>query len=191
MTFLAEKNALIGVIYRPPNSNLDNFLTYISATLDSMRKENKLCYVMGDFNLNLFNADKHEKTGEFVDVMFANHFLPLITKPTRVTQKSATLIDNIFTNNTENKPYQGIFYTDISDHFPILYTCSSLKISKELQYVTKRVYSEASINNFIRLIQAVDWNQVTYIEDPQCAYSLFHTEFHKAYFQAFPLKTFK
>ena len=46
----------------------------------------------------------------------ASGFYPLINKPTRITDSSATLIDNIFTNvhNTETK--SGIWITDISDH---------------------------------------------------------------------------
>jgi hypothetical protein len=32
-------------------------------------KENKLCYLMGDFNLNLLNHHTHQLTAEFVDIM--------------------------------------------------------------------------------------------------------------------------
>ena len=48
---------------------------------------------------------------------------PLTTRPTRVTANSATLIDNIFTNNTCNMGslLQGVFVTDITDHYPIFH----------------------------------------------------------------------
>ena len=60
-----------------------------------------MCYIMGDFNLNLLNDHSHQRTGEFLDIMYSNMFFPLITRPTRITSSSATLIDNIFTNNLD------------------------------------------------------------------------------------------
>ena len=76
---------------------------------------------MGDYNINLLNVDKHAPIQDFADAMFSHSFFPVITKPTRVTDKSATLIDNIFYNNyVENSSsWAGILYTDISDHFPV------------------------------------------------------------------------
>ena len=42
-------------------------------------------------------------------------FLPLISKPTRVTDQTATLIDNIFCNILP-VPASGVVLSDISDH---------------------------------------------------------------------------
>ena len=70
--------------------------------MDVIKKENKLCYMMGDYNINILNYDVHAPTGEFVDTMSSYAFVPLINRPTRVTAASATLIDNIFTNNFGN-----------------------------------------------------------------------------------------
>ena len=39
--------------------------------------------------------------------------------PTKVSSGSATLIDNIFTNNIGDKISSGIFINDITNHFPI------------------------------------------------------------------------
>ena len=54
---------------------------------------------MGDFNLNLVNYQSHNLTGEFLDMMYSNTFFPLITRPTKITSHSATLIDNVFQNS--------------------------------------------------------------------------------------------
>jgi hypothetical protein len=61
-------------------------------------KENKICYLMGDFNFNLLNHHSHQLTAEFLDIMFGYMFFPLITLPTRITSHTATIIDNIFTH---------------------------------------------------------------------------------------------
>lgn len=50
---------------------------------------------MGDFNINLLNYDTHGETNDFLNTMYANFFLAYILQPTRVTDRCATLIDNM------------------------------------------------------------------------------------------------
>ena len=76
---------------------------------------------MGDFNLNLINYQSHNLTGEFLDMMYFNTFFPLITRPTRITSHSATLIDNRFQNSLETNLLSSLLFTDISDHLPNLF----------------------------------------------------------------------
>ena len=54
----------------------------------------------------------------FVNRMQSFSYLPLVTKPTRVTKYSATLIDHIWTNDIDDLDYlNGILMSDNSDHF--------------------------------------------------------------------------
>ena len=80
-----EKNVVIGVFYRPPNIDIQCFIDVVKDICDKFRNENKLCYLLGDYNINLLNVDTHTSTADFSDVMFSNGFIPLITRPTRVT----------------------------------------------------------------------------------------------------------
>ena len=43
------------MIYRHPNGNLDNFTDYFYEAIDKISNESKLCTLLGEFNLNLFN----------------------------------------------------------------------------------------------------------------------------------------
>ena len=56
---------------------------------------------------------------------------PLITKPTRVTRESATLIDHVLTNNFDinSKHVQGILCTSISDHYAIFHVAGNAGIT--------------------------------------------------------------
>ena len=65
-------------------NSLDSLLACIS-------KENKICHVLGDWNLDLINHHCHETTGEFLEIMYSRMFFPLITRPTRITSNSGTL----------------------------------------------------------------------------------------------------
>ena len=65
------------------------------------------------------NYQHHHSTGQFRDEMYSNMLLPLITRPTRITPHTATLIDNIFVNNFFVRSRSGLLFTDISDHLPV------------------------------------------------------------------------
>ena len=98
--FNTGKNIIVGVIYRPPGTDMDMFNNELSNHLESIKSENKLCYLLGDYNINILNYESHEPTAYFVNSMYSFGFVPLINRPTRITQHSATIIDNIFTKIT-------------------------------------------------------------------------------------------
>ena len=94
-----KKNIILGIIYQPPGTGLHQLCDPFASILDIVKKENKFCYLLGDYNINLLSFGTHGPTSEFADLLYANSFIPLINRPTRVIQFSATLIDDILTNN--------------------------------------------------------------------------------------------
>ena len=113
-----SKNIIVGIVYRSPDQDVHEFNQFTENLLSKVSKsENKLIYMMGDFNINLLNSDTHTSTSDFIDVLNSYSLYPSITRPTRITSKSATLIDNIF-KNSHSKHIAGIILTDISDHLP-------------------------------------------------------------------------
>ena len=95
---------------------------------------------MGDFNLNLLNADSNHLTSEFLETMYSFSYIPVINKPSKVQKNSVTLIDNIFSNNINGTfDLSGILYTDVSDHFPVFYMLNNVKQSKDPCYIEKRL----------------------------------------------------
>jgi hypothetical protein len=92
---------------------------------------------MADFNLNLLNYHSHQRTGEFLDIMYSNMFIPLITRPSRITYNSATLINNIFTKNLDTYSFSGLLFTDTVFwtiyQFLAIFVINQLKIMVTLQ----------------------------------------------------------
>ena len=78
VTIPKEKNIIIGVVKRAPDSNLRAFVKCFNEVIDRISKENKLCYLMGDFNVNLMNYQSCNLMGEFLDGMYSNLLCPLI-----------------------------------------------------------------------------------------------------------------
>ena len=52
----------------------------------------KTVYLCGNFNVDLLQYDKHADTNHFVDQLFSFGLHPLITRPTRITRDTKTLI---------------------------------------------------------------------------------------------------
>ena len=80
---------------------------FMNILFDKLTKENKPSVISGDFNLNLIKYTQNRGVNQFLENILSNSFIPHITLPTRVTGKSATLIDNIFTNNYEHNCVSG------------------------------------------------------------------------------------
>ena len=100
-------NVICGCVYRPPSMSLREFNKLLSNTFDKIQHEKKYVYITGDFYVNTM---PHLKGGlsiqEFKNIFSSNFCFPSINKPTRVTNHSASLIDNIYSN----VPIQGSDY---------------------------------------------------------------------------------
>ena len=128
--------------------------------LNKIDRENKICYLMGDFNIDLLQSETCDIANKFSEQLFTSCFYPIITKPTRITEHTTTLIDNIFTNNIEklDSSVNGILFSDISDHLPILHVCdlNTFHFNKYTTQTTNtRVINNANINVFKQAIKDI------------------------------------
>ena len=184
------KNIIIGVVYRAPDNNLTTFVKDFNEVLDKITKENKLCYLMGDFNVNIMNYQTNNLTGEFLDSMYSNLLCPLINRPTRITSHTATLIDNIITNNIDADSINGLLFTDISDHLPIfsIWFDDNFNTNHDKSVYYFRDKSENNVNKFNDMIANYDWTEINTFNDPIQAYTKFIDEFSYAFNVCLPLK---
>ena len=127
----------------------------------------KICYLLGDYNINILNYSSHVHTAGFVDMMSSSGFLPLITRPTRVTATSATLIDNIFTNNLIEISHflQGLFITDVSDHFPIFHVSRRMQ-SLMLMFICIKGYFPWKTRSSTMLLALQTGMKLTELQTP-------------------------
>ena len=107
-------------MYRPPNTDVSLFNLELSGILDMINNDvPKLAFITGDHKLDLLKYETHAPTGDFLSSLFSHSYLPTIRYPTRITETSATLIDNICINSIKQKFETAIIYSDISDHLPV------------------------------------------------------------------------
>ena len=126
---IKSKNILCCCAYRHPSSPPERFIEHIETVLHNLVREKKIIFMLGDFNINLLNCVSHPASETFLNMMNSNYLLPYILQPTRVTDRSATLIDNIFANTFNFNALSGNLVTKNSDHFPQFLIIEDLKVN--------------------------------------------------------------
>ena len=124
----SAKNFIIGNIYRAPKElaqDLTIFNAEFAETLDFLQAMRSPIYLCGDFNIDLLKIHQKNQYSTFFDNLVSAGYLPRISLPTRVTDHSATLIDNIFSTVLDDSK-SGVIINNISDH-KMIYTCSTEK----------------------------------------------------------------
>ncbi len=123
-----RKTKILGSVYRPNSakSNLDRATSIHESILQALKTDKLYRHadllICSDFNIDLLNYDRHQPTADYVDFQLGLGLLPLITKPTRKYQTSATLIDHIFATKTDTKIKVGVLEdNDLSDHYGTVY----------------------------------------------------------------------
>ena len=145
------KNVICGSLYRHPHDTNDifnDFLIHLESCISKIIKEKKIVYLCGDFNSDLLKYDQTNNYKKIYDLLSSYGIFPMILLPTRVCGNSATIVDNIFTNNIENSLISGNIKTDLSDHYSQFISVQKLKIDYKTITIYKRDYSSFSEKSF-------------------------------------------
>ena len=163
-----KSNIIVGVIYRHPSMDLNDFnCNYLNQLLENISKEKKSIFLLGDFNVNLLNYNEHNQTNEFLDSLASNSFIPLILQPTRITSHSNTLIDNIFSSVIDPDIISGNLTATISDHLPQFAIIPNMfgNISGNKSNIYERDWSKFYRENFILDYFSADWEDLLKIDE--------------------------
>ena len=157
-----KKNLIVGCIYRHPSSSvsINEFNNiFIEPLLNKISSEDKICTIMGDFNIDLL-CQSQTKIADFQNLMSSHFFAPFITQPTRPISK--TLIDNIFVNSIDYKSYSGNLTIQLSDHlfqfvllegfFKDIYPRKIEMYERNFKYFNEREFQEE--------LNRVNWEEI-------------------------------
>ena len=140
---------------------------------------------------------EREKFQEYFDLFVSNGSIPLITKPTRFSKKSASLIDQIFCRFSKNSSHNssGIIVTSISDHMPcfsiINYEIKNEPKSKFIKIRKKGAIEMQAFRDEIKLRVASADFEVDLLSDPNTNYGKLEGIIKNAHEKCFPVKTVK
>ena len=163
-----KENVLIGSLYRPPNTNEKKFLASYKRIITKLSKQ-KLPHLFGlDHNMNLLKIDRHEPTSQFVELTLDKGLIPCVTRPTRITHTSATLIDNVFIDaKLHHNSRFTILTIDLSDHLPSLITIPDIFVTK-LTAIKKEVrkLTDPKIAKINTDLATINWDTILKVNKP-------------------------
>ena len=185
-------------VYRKPGQLLDDFTLFLEefALFVRMVKQlNRSSYICGDYNIDLLKIKTNKHFNDFFDNLITVGFFPKITLPTRFTEQSSTLIDNVFSNNLEERETSGILLNHISDHqFFFTYIEKLSYIEKVPKFVEIEKTDANSLENFIQELNDMNiYDQLLKPIDssPHENYDIFMKLIQDAKNLHFPKKTVK
>lgn len=190
-----NKRLKIAVVYRPntPIANLSSseLITESFELLNNLLSVlgNHPSYIVGDFNIDLLKSKSCKIAAEYLDILFSYGFLQTITKPTRIAQSSATLIDHVLTNIHSQKHSSFILTSKISDHFPLLVNIVFETFKNNQK--TAEIRDMSNLADFNTVLLNEDWTLVTDSNSTQQSYEIFQTKFSTLFDTFFPIKKVK
>ena len=157
----SHEKCIISSMYRPPNVNIDSFQSCYNSLLCEMAKRKPKAILVGlDHNLDFLKCATHRGTNQFIQHNLDFNLIPTITRPTRITKNSATLIDNIIVSQSLCGSYlSSVLIDDISDHMPTACVIKSLKrAKKDPVVITSRDTRPRNLSALKNHLQSYDWS---------------------------------
>ena len=160
-----ESNLVIGSCYRKPiSTNANAFIEDISRKISSLDTDH-MKILCGDFNFDLLQIETEFITSEFMDTMLSLGLVHTISNPTRLTDSSATLIDNIFISN--NLRYSsGVLPYEASDHLPIFNIFHDILAKQNsVEEVKFRLINDTTLDNLAASLLNYSFEEILNSQD--------------------------
>ena len=174
---------------RAPNTSLSKFNDNLSFILGNLTS--KIVYICCDYNIDLLHCEERAETKYFLDEMFSSGLYPLITRPTRITGTTATIVDNICCSELYRNKECGIVLSDATDHMPIFVLCdnSTNVVNHEDPTVKYKIkLDEDSLNRLEHDLNDINWEIAMNESNPNLAFSRFMKVLSNTYSDACPVK---
>ena len=140
----SKTKLIVGVIYRHPDqSTITEFLDCFSNCLTKLSSSKQIYYLICDFNIDLKKKSRSNSAKNYIDTLIANGAVPLITIPTRVTDKTSTIIDHVITNDVKHHISPAVLEVNLTDHYPILCAVKQSKPMRKVK-VSESFYRDQS-----------------------------------------------
>ncbi|KAG5873942.1 hypothetical protein JTB14_032170 [Gonioctena quinquepunctata] len=187
-TAIKVENTVIVTIYRSTNGDLEHFLNSLENMLEFLRKKHTNIVLIGDFNVN-FLVDSKEKQ-KLENTLTSFNFDALLSEPTRVSDRSATCIDNVCVNFKGYKKF-GIIREYISDHYAQYISLAVSNMSENKMPKEIRPITEMGIAEFKHYMNKIDWSNYLASDNPDFLTKFICENIKYAIELSFPLKHMK
>lgn len=160
-----QKPIIICTVYRPPDTNIDQWITKFERELDIAYSGDSQIVVMGDLNINL-NVPNDEKD-KLCTCLGQYDMHQIIADCTRCTPHSETLIDHVWSTSPEKITEWKVPKYGLSDHFPTCAVISSKwAASKDHMTIKYRSFKNFDSQSFTEELGCLPWSVLEVFEDP-------------------------
>ena len=187
-----KDNLLLCSGYRPPNTNLTEFQEAYNQLLMNMGNIKNTESLIGiDHNLDFIKQDIHPPTARYIEINLEHNMLPTITRPTRISNTCATLIDNILISSKLQGTFKsGVLTNDISDHMPCYLVLPDATTHKPIMHtVHYRNLNAKAKNNILDSLSQVEWQTELDDRSVEQAFNTFHHKIIDSIDKYAPIRT--
>ena len=181
-----------GLIYRPPQGNITNFLEKIESICLELRS-NGNCEInlLGDMNLDI-NKRRDPKVRQYLDCIRRMGLTQLINTPTHENQHGAfsAILDHYVTSDGGLYEQRGVLSVSATDHLPIFASRKKFKDAHDIEKTYGRAYSRLKPDVFQTEVASHDWSNVLLEMDPDNAWNIFKVKFIRILDKHAPYKYF-
>ena len=168
-------------MYCPPNTDPTNFRIAINTISSTSLKERKEIILGMDHNLDLLKSGIHKQTQLFLADLLEKNIYPTITRPTRICQNTATLIDNAFVSKNLHTYFESLIILDyISDHLPRLVMLKQTKLldNKPIIFESRKL-NENTIMLIKQKLFCIDWTKLLNARNCSNNFNLFSSKLNE------------
>ncbi|XP_047120323.1 uncharacterized protein LOC124803185 [Schistocerca piceifrons] len=181
-----KKKIIVAAIYRSPSGDTEVFLKNSEEMLNIFSNENSTIILCGDFNINLLVQSPVKN--KFLDILKCCNMFPHISAPTRTTDSSESLIDNIFSNVDTHEVAVTNVNIGLSDHNALTFNLTATPKEEENKKEYKRFFSTENCNRFKNNLKNAVWSEVLAQTNTNDAYNIFASTFMTYFEMCFPKK---
>lgn len=126
---------MMSALYHPPNRENAKFVQYFDDFWDGAGDFEGISIIVIDFNFDLLKPSHYNE--KILRSIYLQVFTQLVSKPTRITDRSRTLIDYIITNNKDLR-HKNYLSPKVSDHNILSVNISKVFTPDKLVTISKR-----------------------------------------------------
>ena len=189
ITFPNRSRTLICTTYCPDKAAYSAFKPCLETMLERASSEGTELLFVGDFNQDMLPKRLSADARDLRQLFTTYQLTQLIKAPTRITAHSKTLIDHIYTTDTDKVITSGVAQCSISDHSLIYFIRRAKKPRGPSKTIHYRNFKNYSTERFQADLHTASWDDVDTSLTVDDAWNAFLTTFRNVSDKHAPLAT--
>jgi len=183
---LLQKSLIIICIYRSPTGNFKYFINQLEAIINKIYKAETYIIVCEDFNIN--HLETNNRHNQLQSLLASFNLFGTVTFPTRITNNTSTLIDNIYINISSCNYKVSPLSNGLSDHdAQIMEILNLYYVNPKKHHKLTRKMDNNTMLNFTTSLSYENWDEVFLEEEVNLIFNNFMNTYLRIFNASFPI----